>query len=758
MTSSYFVRGNRPVNGNTLKRLSSVLALLVSTSVLADTAAVTSETPAASSDYSLTFKQLGRVYPMVLRGVESADGVNFDIRADQIVTGARLKLEYSYSPALLEDMSQLNVMVNDEVAASLPLSKEGAGKPQTQIVEIPSHLITEFNRLSLQFIGHYSMSCEDPLHSSLWARVGNTSQLEIQVTPLTTANDLAALPQPFFDRRDARLLNLPIVFGAAPDNGTVEAAGVVSSWFGSLASYRGSVFPAQINSLPATGNAVVLVNGSTAQDIGGLNIPAAKGPTLSVVTNPNDANGKILVVSGRDTAELKRAATALVLGRQTLSGESVVIDSLQALPPRKPYDAPYWVPSDRPVKLGELLEAKKFNVAGYNPGDIVVPLNFPPDLSSWQEDGAPLNLKYRYTPQQTSTNSSLTVSLNDRLIEAKQLPSLEKLDKSLLAKIKKEDDSLSRETRMLLPLNSVALQSRLQLRYMFDYIRQGECQDIIIDNMRAGIDPDSTLDLSGYKHFIAMPNLGVFKDSGFPFTRMADLSETAVVLPDNAGAAELSAYLTILGRFGQSTGYPATAVTVTQAAQVASVAGKDLLVLASGDNQPLLKQWANQLPIVANDAQQSFKLSNLSFRLRDWVSPDLEVNQRNARMALAFSGEKRSSYLTGFESPLQSGRSVVVISSGTPETLQDVTNAVTGNEDYTQAIQGSLVVVHGKTVEPLLAEELYHVGSLGFFKNLQWQLSRNVLLMMIVSAFGIALLTLLSYVALRARARERVEG
>lgn len=758
MTSTYFVRGNRPVNGNTLKRLSTALALLVSASALAESTPAETAAPVASSDYSLTFKQLGRVYPMVLRGIESADGVNFDIRADQIVTGARLKLEYSYSPALLEDMSQLNVMVNDEVAASLTLSKEGAGKPQTQIVEIPAHLITEFNHLSLQFIGHYSMSCEDPLHSSLWARVGNGSQLDIQVTPLTTANDLAALPQPFFDRRDARLLNLPIVFGAAPDNGTVEAAGVLSSWFGALASYRGSVFPAQINSLPATGNAVVLVSGSNAQEVGGLSIPAATGPTLSVVTNPNDANGKILVVSGRDTAELKRAATALVLGRQTLSGESVVIDSLQALPPRKPYDAPYWVPSDRPVKLGELLEAKKFNVAGYNPGDIVVPLNFPPDLSSWQESGVPLDLKYRYTPQQTSTNSSLTVSLNDRLIQAKQLPSLEKLDKSLLAKIKKEDDSLSREVRMLLPINAVALQSRLQLRYMFDYIRQGECQDIIIDNMRAGIDPDSTLDLSGYKHFIAMPNLGVFKDSGFPFTRLADLSETAVVLPDNAGVTELSSYLTILGRFGQSTGYPATAVTVTQAAQVASVAGKDLLVLASGNNQPLLSQWADKLPIVAKDAQQSFKLSNLSFRLRDWVSPDPEADRRNERMALAFSGEKRSSYLTGFESPLQSGRSVVVISSATSDDLQDVTHAVTSNEDYTQAIQGSLVVVHGKTVEPLLAEELYHVGSLGLLRDLQWQLSRNVLWMIVASAFGITLLTLLSYLALRKRARERVEG
>ncbi|EPN59791.1 cellulose synthase regulator protein, partial [Pseudomonas syringae pv. actinidiae ICMP 19096] len=81
---------------------------------------------------------------------------------------------------------------------------------------------------------------------------------------------------------------------------------------------------------------------------------------------------------------------------------------------------------------------------------------------------------------------------------------------------------------MSLPLNSVALQSRLQLRYMFDYLKQGECGDIIIDNMRGSIDPESTLDFSGYDHFMAMPNLGVFKDSGFPFTRLADLSQTAV--------------------------------------------------------------------------------------------------------------------------------------------------------------------------------------------------------------------------------------
>ncbi len=52
----------------------------------------------------------------------------------------------------------------------------------------------------------------------------------------------------------------------------------------------------------------------------------------------------------------------------------------------------------------------------------------------------------------------------------------------------------------------------------------------------------------------------------------------------------------MLGRFGESTGYPATGVTVVQPKDVQAVSDKDLLVFASGDNQPLLQQWANRLP------------------------------------------------------------------------------------------------------------------------------------------------------------------
>ncbi|NNB15038.1 cellulose biosynthesis cyclic di-GMP-binding regulatory protein BcsB [Pseudomonas fragi] len=718
----------------------------------------TAPVPAAgATSYTVTLKQLGRNYPMSLRGVESTDSVSFDVRADSIVTGARLNLQYTYSPALLAELSQINVLVNDEVAASLALPKDKAGQLQQQMVQIPAHLITEFNRLSLQFIGHYTMSCEDPQHSSLWAKISNASELGIDVSPLVLPDDLAIMPLPFFDRRDARALDLPFVFAAAPDNATLEAAGALSSWFGAQASYRGARFTSAFNQIPASGNAVVLLSGPDALQVGSLSLPPAKGPTLTVMANPNDANGKLLVLSGRDGSELKRAATALVLGNQALSGNSVVIERMEVVQPRKPYDAPNWLPSDRKVKLGELLPAKELSVSGYNPGDIVVPLNFAPDLFTWRDAGAPLHLKYRYTPQERSNNSSLIISFNDALMQSQNLLSQDKLDSGVLSALQ-SDDSLGRETTLLLPLNSAALQSRLQLRYMFDYLKQGECNDIIIDNMRGGIDPESTLDVSGYDHFIAMPNLGVFKDAGFPFTRLADLSQTAVVLPDNAGTADLAAYLTVLGRFGHATGYPATGVQVLQAAQVASAANKDLLVLASGGNQPLLAQWADQLPASNAQGQLSLHLSDLPMRVRDWLSPDPEANLRRARMAMAFSGGASSTYLTGFESPLKSGRSVVVIASSQPQGLADVTNALIGGEDYTQSIQGSLVVVRGKNIEPLVADEQYYVGSLGPIKYLQWLISRHVVLALVLTGLGLILLSGLAYLLLRARANQRLQG
>lgn len=704
--------------------------------------------------YSATLKQLGANYPMHLRGIEGSDSVSFDVRADQVVTKARVNLEYSYSPALLSDLSQINVMVNDQLAVSLPVPKETAGTLLQQTVDIPVHLVTEFNRLTLQLIGHYTMMCEDPLHSSLWAKISNSSQLELETTQIVMPDDLAKLPLPFFDGRDSRALELPFVFATSPDNRTLEAAGAVSSWFGALASYRGARFPVSLGELPAKGHAIVLVVGVAS--IPGIEMPQESAPSLSLLANPNDPYGKLLVLAGRDGEQLKQAALALVSGSKVLAGASARVDRIDSLQPRKPYDAPNWLPSDRPVQLGELTDAKRLSVSGYDPGTINLPMRLPPDLFNWREKGVPLHLKYRYTPQPVSTNSSLLISASGKFIKSLPLPSQESLkdDESLLAKLQ-DDESLLQESKLLLPLDSLPLQSALQLRFMYDYIKQGECRDIIIDNMRGTIEADSTLDLSGYEHFIAMPNLGVFQSSGFPFTRMADLAETAVVMPDAAGVEEFSLYLDVLGRFGDSTGLPATGVSVVPGDQDEPLEGKDLLVLASGGNQPLLQRWADLLPASLNGGA-SFEVSDLVHRMRNWVGSDTRANLRQARSNLALGAGGAGAYLTGFESPLDSERSVVVIAAATPDKLADISAALRGGEGYDESIQGSLAVINGKRISSLVADEQYYVGELGWFRYMQWLLAHNLGWMLLLTALGVGLASVLLFFSLRARARARL--
>ncbi|VCU70679.1 Cyclic di-GMP-binding protein precursor [Pigmentiphaga humi] len=743
------------------------LALALATAFLANTltlqahAAANNPSAPASEEvisggrsYELTLRQLGARTPMALRGIEGSFALPFDIRADEVVSSARVKLKYTYSPALLPDLSHINVLVNGEVAASIPVPKENAGSPRETEVELPAQFITQFNNLNVQLIGHYTLECEDPLHSSLWTNISNRSTVALTVTPLALANDLSILPLPFFDRRDSRPLTLPFVFAAAPDNTTLEAAGVLSSWLGALASYRGARFPTTVGQLPQKGNAVVMAVGALRAD--GLDLPAPSGPTVAIHPNPKDMYGKILVIGGRDAKELKTAAQAVATGNQALTGQRAVITQLAEFKARKPYDAPNWVPSDRPVKLGELLDPARLNVSGFAPPTIALDLRLPPDLFGWRESGIPMDLKYRYTPQQLSTSSSMTVSVNDKLVKSYPLPSIARLDggEGLLAKLS-TDDSIPVRTRLDLPLQLMPPRTQLQFRYQYDYIKQGECRDVIIDNVRGAIEPDSTLDLSGLRHYIALPNLAVFQSSGFPFTRMADLSQTAVILPDSAGPAEYSAYLGILARLSESTGYPALNVSVGRAEQAGQFADKDLLVIASGDNQPLLKQWSSQLPVSLSDGSRRFNLSDWVYRAWRWIVPNPHRDTGATRGALSFTTDGASVVFQGFESPLGSGRSVVAVAATRPEGLAEAVDALIG-DDRTSYLQGSVSVVRGKDISSLATGPTYYVGSLGFFKGIQWFVARQPWTLALLALLGIAILGVLIYIALRRRAAGRL--
>ena len=719
-------------------------------------------TAAAASSVTWSLRQLGAQYALNLRGVDGSNTLPVGVRDDQVVSGARLNLRYAYSPALLPDVSHINVLVNDQVAASIAVPKDTAGASLQRTIALPAYLFTANSKLRLQLIGHYTTQCEDPLHSSLWANISNESTLTIDTQPLPQANDLARLPKPFFDGQDIRRLNLPVVFAGNPDAAALEAAGAVSSWFGALASYRGADFPVSLSTVPAQGNAVVIVEGAQQAALAGAPL---QGPTLAIVSNPNDPNGKLLLVMGRDGKELKQAADALVTGSQTLAGPSALITHFADLAPRKPYDAPRWLRTDRPVSFGELIDTKQLSVSGYSPDLIRIATRVPPDLFGWHAPNVPIDLHYRYTPQPYMVNSSLLFSVSDQFMKSIPLLPLERLEGG--DKLRAEvlpDSSLPRQAKLEVPLQTLLQpNTQLQFRYMYDYIKQGECRDIIIDNVRGAIGPDSTIDLSTYPHYIAMPNLAAFAQAGFPFTRMADLSDTDVVLGANAGPQEYSTYLAVMGRMGDSTGYPARGVTVLRGQRIdAMPAAKDLLVIASGADQAWLKDWAPYMP-AAYDHGAQFSLSDLPGRVRGWFHANPRLDAAPGRLSLAWTGPGVSAVLAGFESPKEKGRSVVMLVSNQPDGLKDAVSALLGVPNYDkQPIQGSLVSIRGGEVDSLVGEHTYYVGHLGLWRGLDWWLASFGLslasLLKALGAVALVLLAALGFVALRRRQARRDEA
>lgn len=719
-------------------------------------ATIETDAPAKESSdefnkYSYTLEELGALTPVELHTVDGRRSLSFSMRADELITAAKLRLDYAWSPALIPELSHLKVLLNDELMTTLPMPRENSNG-QVSEVKLDPGMFIDFNKLTLNLIAHYTRDCEDPLHSTLWANVSNQSKLDLTIRHLKLPNDLALLPAPFLDRLDNRKLILPVIFPAQPSNDVLRAAGVVSSWFGALSSYRGAQFPVLINTLPK-GNGVVIVAGSSAP--AGLDLPAVNGPGLAVVSNPLNPNAKLLVVMGRNASELDIAAQALTLGKSTLTGAYVSVQKMADIPARKPYDAPNWIPTDRPVNFGELARPIDLQVEGFTPDVIKVNFNVPPDLFSWRSAGIPMDLHYRYTPRPAVDKSTLNVNINKQFVQALPLYSVpSKLEQKVKLPLMKDGKAIRNEL-VLIPHADLYGTNQLQFHYFFDYSKQGSCKDVFLNNERGVVDPDSTIDLSSFPHYTALPNLRFFVNDGFPYTRMADLSETAVVMPDNAVIAEMETYLTVMGRMGKVTGYPAIRHVVIPAAGVDDNAGKDLILIGSAGRQPLLERWSDEVHPLLEKGTHNLRLPGPFERLLSrWENRDLEDAMHRAGDLIS-KGDGGLGALVAFESPLMSGRSVVVFTGDNAEQISELTGFMT-DPKYNAAFHGDLVLQSGKRIDGFQTGPTYYVGSLPWWTAVSWYVSSHPLLLVLAIGLVALLVAVMAFRYLRMRSAKRL--
>ncbi|QFI56075.1 cellulose biosynthesis cyclic di-GMP-binding regulatory protein BcsB [Aeromonas simiae] len=716
--------------------------LMTQCAVAAESQPTVSETgplppfPAPIRTQTLTLEQLAAAPgTLSLRGVSPEGLADFTVRRDEVVTSAALAVDYTPSPSLQPLISQLKVYFNDELMGVTAFQQEQMGQRSHADFDLDPRYAKDFNRLRFNFIGHYPASCENPASETLWLNVNRDTKLTLQLQTLPVRNELSFFPMPFLDTQDHGKLELPMVFAGQPSLTEQKAAAVLASWFGVQAQWRGQHFPVAFNQVPERNSVVFATNESRPAFLG--DYPKVKGPTIDMISTPDNPYVKLLLVLGRDDEDLLTATRALAQGNVLLRGQSVLVEEFKPLAPRQPYDAPNWVRLDRPVRFGELIDyPNQLQAAGRNLWPLSLTLRLPPDLYIIGSQGLRLDLKYHYTSPTTRDGSRLDVSINDQFMKSYSLPPDDIQGEQLISlPLWLFGDGDERVLRM--PGLKTGQPNRLG--FSFEYAQQflggssgGSCSMTMPTGQQVRIDDNSTIDVTGYRHFLEMPNLRAFTGSGFPFSRLADLSETQVVMPAKPLPGQITTLLDTVGAIGAETGYPTLALQLADDWAKVRDADLDTLLIGTlptefrGDAEPdalleMTRSWVNQpMQPLGNEFQRS-------------------LDDRKAEARVGMRGNTAIAAILGVQSPSHEQRSVVALLADSDSGVK-LLNEAMQTPALRDQVAGSVAIVRESGVTSLDVGERYEVGNLPWWEKLWHRFANHPVYLAMVALISMLLL------------------
>ena len=168
-----------------------------------------------------------------------------------MVRNAKIHIYYAFSPSLLPQLSHLKLMMNGTLFATVQPTPGQLGGSDSKDAEaefiIPARIC-------------WCTTTRSPSSSSgttPWsARIRPTPRcgrafiapliLDIAGDLLPLADDLKQLPMPFLDPAVIQPLSIPVVFASAPSYKAIQAAGIVTSYFGMISENRPVRFPVHI--------------------------------------------------------------------------------------------------------------------------------------------------------------------------------------------------------------------------------------------------------------------------------------------------------------------------------------------------------------------------------------------------------------------------------------------------------------------------------------------------------------------------------
>lgn len=645
----------------------------------------------------------------------------FAARGDEVLVGARLSLRLDRSAAPDTGITGLEVRINDVPVHVIEAERFGAGDGRHDILVDPT-LVVERNTLTLALLGSAGMVCAGDVPAGTWRLVAGGT-LERRGRPLPLPDDLAILPLPFHDPHADPVATVPVALLVDPGPRALRAAGLVAAWF-AMGTPRPARFPTRLGSLPETG-AVVLATDDTAAAALGLRPTGV--PTVRMIDHPRHpgTNRKLLVLTGPDPAGLEAAARAVAHEARPLEGPAVTLPSLLPPPPRAPYDAPRWVPAGQDVRLGDLVAPEGLVHHGRTRGTIRFTFRLAPDLFAWPEEFVDLELGYRWRVPPDVPPPTLTVELNGHFAAA-----LEPDDEP--------DPDGWRTARVR--LHRTHLHGFNDLRIHAEYPGAAAvCEGGDDPDVEVAVSPDSRLRVGDLAHFARLPDLTRFVYDGYPFTRRADLAETALVLPDEPRPEEVATALSLLGHFAAVTGVPADHVAIRRSGEVLDdpgMAGRDLLLVGALDRHALLHRWRDGLPLRWRSSTRRPEIRPASPADIAWTALEGRLTGGERRRATAFLAAVDGPLVAvmGARSPLAADRSLVAVTATPSEGMPAIHTLQRPAEDGPPS--GDLLLAAGERRAFFRLAPRYDVGRLDAWTHARWFLANHWLALFPCLALG----------------------
>ncbi|WP_434582602.1 cellulose biosynthesis cyclic di-GMP-binding regulatory protein BcsB [Klebsiella sp. R390] len=622
-------------------------------------------TPVVSG--TLNLAQMGMPDGVILSGGQRQGGADFTLPSDQVVTHAELMLDVRVSPEMATRNATLQLMLNGQPLGTVPLGTDGADISHYQL-DIPAALMVSSNNLSFKVNDGDNMQCLLNSQDTSGVTILAASRFSWESQPLNLSNDLSHFPRPFFDNMQMTPADIAVAFPENAGADVYSAAALISSWLGIQADYRGISFNALRDRLPERHGIII---GHPGDQVGGITLPQTDKPLLKIVDNPGNPTYKLLLIVGQNDAALRAAAWRLTRGNIAPQTASLSVDP-QAIPVGKPYDAPRWIPTDRPVKISELLRKdQSMTVNGVWHEPLRVAFRAAPDLYLWDGETIPLQIGYRFPSENwiNEDKSLLSVTLNNTFLHNlplnKQGP-LEKLWRRL--------GGDARQEQFTIPLAPYLIYGDNQLSLYFNVVPKDNapCSVVMNNNIKSRITDDSWIDLSNTRHFSLLPNLSYFVGASFPFSRLADYSQTVLLLAEKPSETQVATLLNLAARSGNATGTALANNRVvlgvpSGGAGLQYLRDRDVLAVSGLDQKAFNQSLLADSPYYQADNQLGVRESGLGEKVQRWLSGDWTSASVDADRYLSSSNAWRG--FISYRSPWSSQRTVVVAMASNDDQL-----------------------------------------------------------------------------------------